>query len=152
MAIVGKEDTFHSNINKVNSEGDIDPYFLVNNHAYFEDAKSDYRAAINDKYPLIFEDPEQTRKAEENVRYAKEHGLIKNNTPQYSTYILADAFKRFSLNPKGYNLGQKNYIPMWKGIRNELINEKQLQQYWNTRGKQEYMRGQREGISIPLVK
>lgn len=39
---------------------------------------------------------------------------------------------------------------MVNAIRQELVGEKQLQDYWNTRGKSEYARGKKERVKRSL--
>ena len=150
-ALVGKESTFGGGSAALKHPFDLNwkeslyPEVLVNNHAYLETPESDYLAALHKKYD--FDNDYQKARAEENAKYALEHGQIVDKTPHYSNYILADAFKRYQVAPTKYNPGQKNYVPMLNGIRTELQGEKQLQEYWNTRGKQEYARGQKEGMA-----
>lgn len=151
-ALIGKESTFgpysHYQGRPYDPKGlnqSLSAYSLTNNHAFIHSAEDDYINAILRKYNTVKDS--DLSKVEDNVKYAYEHGLIKDTTPHYSQYILADAFKRYDVAPTQYNPGQKNYVPMLNDIRQELLGEKQLQEYWNTRGKQEYARGQREGMS-----
>lgn len=146
-ALIGKESTFAGFSKALNSPYSstitgVSPHELTNNHAWYDNPEQDYISAINRNYKS-FNEGEQIE-AEKNMKYALEHGLVKATTPRYSDYMLADAFKRYQVSPTQYNPGQKNYIPMLNGIRQELLGEKQLQEYWNTRGKQEYERGKNE--------
>lgn len=148
-ALIGKESTFGGFSKALNSPYSstitgISPHELTNNHAWYNNAEQDYISAINRNYKS-FNEKEQIE-AENNMKYALEHGLIKATTPRYSNYILADAFKRYQSNPAKYNPGQSNYVPMVNAIKQELAAEKQLQEYWNVKGKQEYERGKKEGI------
>ena len=153
-ALIGKESTFggYSEALGYPMSGELTPHVLTNNHAYFENAYKDYSAAISRKRTkggfIITPDDSEIVKDENNAKYALEHNLITDKTPHYSEYVLADAFKRFESNPAKYNSGQGNYVPMVNAIRQELIGEKQLQEYWNTRGKQEYERGKKEGMKL----
>jgi hypothetical protein len=153
-ALIGKESTFGGYSEALGSpmSGNYSPHMLTNNHAYFENAYNDYIAAVNRERTKgghgFTPSDSETVKAENNAKYALEHNLITDKTPHYSEYVLADAFKRFESNPAKYNPGQANYVPMVNAIRQELIGEKQLQEYWNTRGKQEYERGKKEGMKL----
>ena len=155
MGLVAKESMFGGHSHYLGyplpEYADIDPSELVSNWNYLVDNPyNDYYEALVQKYgPIEGHAYEESdfKDAEENAKYAVEHGLIRQNTPHYSTYVLADAFKRFQHNPKRYNLGQSSHVPMVYKLSDELQGEKQLQKYWNTRGKQEYQRGQKEGIS-----
>lgn len=149
-AVIGKESTFGGYSKYLGNpynptDSSLYPHYLTNNHAYFETPESDYREASFKKYDHSNE--AELLKAEEDAKYAIEHGLVREQTPHYSQYFLADAFKRYQTAPTQYNPGQKNYVPMVNDIRQELQGEKQLQQYWNTKGKQEYARGQQEGMA-----
>ena len=156
--LIGKESTFggiaHVLGRDVKQLGIYDeglnPHTLTNNHAYFITPEDDYYRAIFKKN--YYGESKDTDKVvtENDVKYAYEHGLIKSKTPHYSDYILADAFKRYEVNPTKYNPGQGNYVSMVNAIRQELAGEKQLQEYWNTRGKQEYERGKKEGMKRSL--
>lgn len=157
--LIGKESTFggiaHTLGRDVKQLGIYDeglnPHTLTNNHAYFITPEDDYMRAVYKKtYSDLFKKSEDTDKiaAENDVKYAYEHGLIKTRTPHYSDYILADAFKRYQVSPNTYNPGQKNYSSMVDNIKQELQGEKQLQEYWNSRGKQEYERGKKEGMKV----
>lgn len=151
-ALIGKESTFggvsralgsiptNSPIDKIS----FNPYLLTNNHAYFVSPERDYLNALH-KYN--FRDEGELIQAENNAKYALEHGQVTDNTPHYSKYVLADAFKRYQTAPAKYNPNQSNYVPMVNGIIQELKGEQQLQDYWNTKGKQQYKRGQQEGMA-----
>lgn len=162
-ALVGKESTFggfsdllyqqnplsYKNRNEYIGSA-INPMDLVNNHAYEISPYDDYITALRRQYPLMTgHSADSVSALEKNAKYAIENGLIRANTKKYSNYVLADAFKRYAENPYRYNPGQKNYVPMLNDIRYELSGEKQLQDYWNTRGQYEYARGRKEGISEP---
>ena len=149
-ALIGKESTFGGYSHYLGSpheegKGYVMPvHDLANNHAYAQTPESDYLMASYRKYD--HRDEAQVVAAENDAKYALQHGL-KVQTPHYSDYFLADAFKRYQVAPAQYNPGQGNYVPMLNGIKAELQGEKQLQNYWNTRGKQEYARGQQEGMA-----
>ena len=155
LALVGKEEMFgnysdllHHNRPKA---GGIVPAGLVNNHAFNLSPYSDYYAAMGNLFPSMdLGTLQEVANMERNAKHAIENGLIVEQTPRYSNYLLADAFKRYAVNPYKYNPGQKNHVPMLNGIRYELSGEKQLQDYWNTRGQYEYARGSKEGISKPV--
>lgn len=146
LGLVGKESTFggHSKAlgNPWNKEDIIDPYFLVNNHAYFVSPEQDYLMAINKK--IRQSDDQSKIDAENNVRYAYKHGLIKSKTKQYHSNILADAFSRYANNPSRYNPGQGNYVSMVTRIGNEVWNDPQIVQWWDTEGKHYYNKGLNE--------
>lgn len=149
-ALIGKESTFGGFSKALNSPysptiESVGVHGLTNNHSWFNTPEGDYIHASNKKFP--WHKDKGRAEGERDMKYALEHGLVKATTPHYSDYILADAFKRYQTAPTRYNPGQKNYVPMLNDIRQELLGEKQLQEYWNTRGKQEYERGQQEGMA-----
>ena len=152
-ALIGKESTFGGLSHKLGRDAKtlrmyeigLNPHSLTNNHAYFITPEEDYSIAANKKlYNNGVPSDNAKVKAEQDVKYAYNHGLIKGNTNHYSDYILADAFKRYNNAPNKYNPGQKNYVQMLNNIKQELQGEKQLQNYWNIRGKFEYNRGKKE--------
>lgn len=150
-ALIGKESTFGGYSKylgrPIYPETKFTPEGLTNNHVYFLNEYDDYLTELGKKYNYYDVLDDNSRiKAEENAKYALEHKLIKDRNPHYSNYVLADAFKRYTSNPDRYNPGQKNYVPMINNIEQELKEEKQLQNYWNTRGKEFYNKGQKEGI------
>lgn len=151
-ALVGKESTFGGisrALGKIDSSSQSKgPKELVNNHIYFRDGYKDYLGALERKYNYerAFNDNEKI-KAEEDAKNALKRNQFIDRSPKYSKYVFADAFKRYQLSPEKYNPGQGNYISMVNNIEQELRNEKQLQNYWNTRGQEFYRRGQKEGIN-----
>lgn len=155
LALVGKESTlggFSDILYHNRPTGHyITPSDLVNNHAFTDSPYSDYLAQMHKDYPLMTDSPfSDVAKIEQNAKHAIKHGTMGQKTPRYSNYLLADAFKRYAVNPYKYNPGQKNYVPMLNDIRNELSGEKQLQIYWDAIGQRQYDIGRREGISKPV--
>lgn len=148
LGLVGKESTFlgyskalgnpFSNIVK------ISPYLMVNNHAYYNTPAYEYQEAIYKKINNNNHSNQSYVDAEKDVKYAYEHGLIKPKTKHYHDNMLADAFARYAGNPKRYNSGQSNYTQMVTNIGNEVWDDPQIQNWWNTSGKKYYNIGLKE--------
>ena len=165
LGLVGKESTFggysrpmtKTQINATKEQLNYTPdsykvYGLVNNHRFAEGKYSDILGAIDRLlYPKNYGDLSQEQKdkltieAERRAKYAVEHGTAENKNHLYSDDYLEDAFIRYNTNPAGYNPGQENYVPMVNNIANEVWNEPQIQNWWNTSGKAQYERGRKEG-------
>lgn len=146
-ALVGKEDTFGNISKALGRPGDgsnLTPHELTNNHAYYDNPYLAYQDAIYKKYYSKMYGEDDIIKAEKDIRYALNHGLIKPRTKQYHVSPLADAFARYNDNPSGYNPGQSNYTTMIDNIEQELRGEPQLVNYWITRGTRFYNRGKKE--------
>lgn len=148
LGLVGKESTFGERSKALGYPWSrlsfIFPYELVNNHAYFTSPENDYMGAINKKIWDNNLSSEAIINAEKNVKYAYKHGLIKPKTKHYHDNILADAFARYADDPKNYNSGQSNYVKMVTNIGNEVWSDPQIQNWWNTSGKQQYNIGLKE--------
>lgn len=146
LGLIGKESTFGGKSkalgNPVNFKEYISPYKLTNNHSFFVNPEKDYYGEVARRFNLNTNDG--LNKAEENVKYAYNHNGIKSNTKQYHNNILADAFARYADNPKKYNPGQSNYTQMVTNIGNEVWNDPQIQNWWNTSGRQQYNIGLKE--------
>ena len=139
VGLVGKESTFGGYSKVLGNAWDsypINPYLLVNNHAYYINPEEDYLKAINKNADIIG--------AEKKAKYAYEHGLIKQRTKQYHDNILADAFARYADNPSKYNPGQSNYVKMVTNIGNEVWSDPQIQNWWKTSGRNQYNKGLKE--------
>ena len=147
LGLVGKESTFtgySKALGKPFPSAKIDPYQMVNNHAYYNNPAYDYEAAIDRKLYNNKKSIQSYMDAEKNVKYAYEHGLIKPQTKQYHDNMLADAFARYADNPNKYNPGQGNYIKMVTNIGNEVWDDPQIQNWWNTEGVKHYNKGLKE--------
>lgn len=123
---------------------EIDPYGLVTNHSFFVNPYHDYLSSINKKFPYKFNNEEEYKQQILREQYAKdayENNRLKEQTPHYNDNILADGFARYAADPKGYNPGQPSYVPMVNNIANEVWNEPQIQNWWNTEGKSYYEKG-----------
>lgn len=143
LGLIGKESTFGGHSKALGNpwndrSGLFEGYQLTNNHAYLTTPEIDYLSAI-------------ARNANGNLEYAEEaakqaykQGLIKPVTPHYHDNPMVDAFIRYSTNPQGYNPGQGNYVQMVTNIGDEVWNEPQVQEWWNTQGKQFYNKGLKE--------
>ncbi len=140
LGLVGKESTFggHSKVlGNAWKSYPISPYSLVNNHAYYITTEADYLQAVRKNVDTV-------RDIEKKVKYAYEHGLIKQRTKQYHDNILADAFARYADNPNKYNPGQSNYVKMVTNIGNEVWSDPQIQNWWKTSGRNQYNKGLKE--------
>ena len=138
----------------------LSPHDLTNNHSYYNTGELDYLAAVGRNFPkasrsgdisLTKEESKKADKqriaAEKDIEYAYKHGKINNgNTPHYSNNIMTDAFIRNAKDPQSYNPNEKRRAAIIEQNRQELFKEKQLQEYWNTRGKKFYNKGVQEGI------
>ena len=140
LGLVGKESTFGGYSKVLGKAWDsypINPYLLVNNHAYYVTPEEDYLKAIYKNVGTIGD-------TEKKAKYAYEHGLIKQRTKQYHNNILADAFARYADNPSKYNPGQSNYVKMVTNIGNEVWSDPQIQNWWKTSGRNQYNKGLKE--------
>lgn len=152
LGLVGKESTFGGYSHFLNnpwSKNDIiDPHTLTNNHSYFIASGDGYIEALYKSIPGFLDKDKaaRERKAKEDLKY---HNGIPNSgrTPHYSPNLMADAFKRYAVSPSDYNPGQGNYIPMVNALGNEVWNEPQIQNWWNTEGKYYYNKGISQGIN-----
>lgn len=138
----------------------LSPHDLTNNHSYYTTGELDYLAAVGRKFPeawksgdisLTKEESKRADKqriaAEKDIEYAYKHSKInKGNTPHYSNNIMTDAFIRNAKDPQSYNPNEKRRASIIEQNRQELSKEKQLQEYWNTRGKKFYNKGVQDGI------
>ena len=140
LGLVGKESTFggHSKVlGNAWESRPIRPYSLINNHAYYVTPEKDYLRAV-------YKNVDTVGDAEKKIKYAYEHGLIKQRTKQYHNNILADAFARYADNPSKYNPGQSNYVKMVTNIGNEVWSDPQVQNWWKTSGRNQYNKGLKE--------
>lgn len=166
LGLVGKESTFSGysrpmtkkSINATEVQRNYVPnkyqvYQLVNNHRFLDGKYSDFIGAIDKiKYPSNYSKLTQKEKdkltidAEARAKYAVEHGTAENKYSKiyYPSNYLADAFMRYAANPAGYNSKQKNYVQMVNDIANEVWNEPQIQNWWNTEGINYYNKGKAE--------
>lgn len=147
LGLVGKESTFGGMSKALGMHynyGSIDPYHLVNNHAYYNTPETDYNLAISRKMGSNNFSEQSRIDAEKNVKYAYKHRLIKSQTKHYHDNILADAFARYADNPSKYNPGQSNYVKMVTNIGNEVWGDPQIQNWWNTSGRNQYNKGLKE--------
>lgn len=152
LGLVGKESTFLGRSKTLGFPWDANKYIspgdLVNNHAYYATPEYDYSEVINKQLSKNNYSDQAFINAEKNIEYAYKHNLIKSRTKQYHNNILADAFARYSDNPKKYNPGQGNYIQMVTNIGNEVWGDPQIQNWWNTEGIKYYNKGLREGQKL----
>lgn len=147
LGLVGKESTFGGMSKALGvhyNYSSIDPYHLVNNHAYYNIPEADYNRAISRKMGANNFSEQSKIDAEKDVKYAYEHGLIKSRIKHYYDNILADAFARYADNPKKYNPGQSNYTQMVTNIGNEVWNNPQIRKWWDEEGFKYYKKGLNE--------
>ena len=147
LGLVGKESTFLGYSKALGNplpNTKVNPDHMVYNHAYYNTPARDYKAAIYKKIGRNFYSDQSYIDAEKNVKYAYEHGLIKPQTKQYHDNMLADAFARYADNPSKYNPGQGNYVKMVTNIGNEVWDDPQIQNWWNTEGIKHYNKGLKE--------
>lgn len=136
---------------------------LTNNHAYFVDPYHNYYSKVIENSEREFpdngtmsENELRDRRAvyvENQLKYAIKHKdkLIEpNHKMYYEPDILADAFMRYADNPKKWNPGQPKQEAYVSTTGNEVFNEPQIQNYWNTRGKKYYDKGIKEGNKYRL--
>ena len=152
LGLVGKESTFggfsHFQGAPIEKEAIFYPEALTNNHAYFESPVTDYLKTLEKNVAGGYKDGDKAVAQIENRAREdyKHHGIV-DNIPRFSPNVMADAFKRYSANPSGYNHNQGNYTSMVNRIGNEVWNEPHIQNWWNTEGKYYYNKGRSQGIN-----
>lgn len=144
LGLVGKETTFggHSKAlgNPWPKDATFGGYAITNNHNYFLTPEGEYL-----KSAKRLEKAKGTEVAEANTKYAYKHGLIERfATPHYHNNIMADSFARYAANPHKYNPIQDNYSQMVTNIGKEVWSDPQIQNWWNTQGKEFYNKGLNE--------
>lgn len=147
LGLVGKESTFGGYslpLNNTPVNVKYHPSGLVNNHEYYTNPEIDYLNSLNGKYNKNISPGEQLVIMEKQAASDMKYGTIKERTPHYNQYVMADAFERYGKNPKGYNPGQSNYTSMVTNIGNEVWGYKPIQYWYNTEGVNYYNKGREE--------
>ena len=147
LGLVGKESTFGEYsipLGNTPSKVTYHPSWLVNNHAYHVNAYVDYLSSLNDRYNKNVPIDEQLAFIERQAASDMKYGKIKERTKHYNKNVMVDAFERYAKNPRSYNSGQADYVPMVTNIGNEVFGYKPIQDWYNTEGINHYNRGLNE--------
>ena len=150
LGLVGKESTFggfsHFQGDPIEKKAIFYPGALTNNRAYFESPAADYLKTLEKNVAGGYKEKAVAQRENRARKDYKHHGIV-DNIPRFSPNVMADAFKRYSANPSGYNHNQGNYTSMVNRIGNEVWNEPHIQNWWNTEGKYYYNKGRSQGIN-----
>ena len=146
LGLIGKESTFGGYSKALGRyRTEYHPHILTNNHAYYNNPYTDYRAALDRMIANQIQEGKDPitaiANAENDAEYAYKHNNIKERTKHYHDNMLADAFARYADNPYNYNSGQGNYVQMVTNIANEVWSNPQIQNWWNTEGIKYYNKG-----------
>lgn len=141
----------------------LNPRYLTNNHAYYNNAYGDALAEIGRRYPNSFKsgdislseneraagdkDAILADKAAKDIleKFDKNGGVPGGYHERYSDNIMQDAFIRSSKNPQGYNQGEKGRVGKLNNEVLQLRADRKLQEYYSRRGSKFVERGYNEG-------
>lgn len=140
----------------------LNPHYLTNNHAYYNNGYRDALAEIGRRYPDSFKSgdtslSENERSAGDKAailadkaakdaleKFNKNGGVPGGYHERYSDNIMQDAFIRSSKNPQDYNAGEKGRVGKLNNEVSQLRVDKKLQEYYNRRGMEFVNRGYNE--------